>query len=426
MKVLWIVNSLFGPCCQELLGNTGNGLWMQALLDDFEKNNEIQVIVATTWTLKNTMVRESNGTKYYVLPSTYPANYNIKNKKNIEAWKTLLQKEKPDLIQAWGTEFSHTLLALKLAKQMDIPSVIYMQGYLRSIAKHYFAGIDYNDIKKNITFRDRIKKDSIIDQQKQFEKNSIKEKEMFELSNNVIIENDWCEKNIQAIVPNINAFRCPLSINSAFTKYSWKLENAEKHSLICTASGYTIKGLHMVLNAMALLKDIYKDIKLYVPGEKQVVLDGGLKAKLKINGYKKYITKLIDKYKLEDNVIWLGQLTQEDLAKEYSTKRVFVMPSSIENHSSSLKEAMIVGTPCVSSRVGGIAEYLTHGRDGFLYRFNEYELLATYIAKLFEDDVLCNNFSSSAKEKISQLHFGIDMYASTKEVYAKILSNKGN
>ena len=59
-------------------------------------------------------------------------------------------------------------------------------------------------------------------------------------------------------------------------------------------------------------------------------------------------------------------------AQEMETANVFVMPSSIENHSSTLIEAMIVGVPCVASDVGGISELITHGKTGFLYRFEEY------------------------------------------------------
>ena len=60
----------------------------------------------------------------------------------------------------------------------------------------------------------------------------------------------------------------------------------------------------------------------------------------------------------------------------YPKTRVFVLSSSIENHASSLKEAMMVGTPSIATFVGGVPEYVRHGENGFLYRFEEYEIMA--------------------------------------------------
>lgn len=81
-----------------------------------------------------------------------------------------------------------------------------------------------------------------------------KEKEMFHLASSAICENDWCDDSIKAVVPNMSVYRCPLSVNPVFSQYMWNVENVERHSIICTASGYPLKGLHMVLRAVSILK----------------------------------------------------------------------------------------------------------------------------------------------------------------------------
>jgi len=421
MKILWIVNSVLNDLSLHLYSKNGNGVWMDALLSDFKERGEHHLIVATVLPTKTTIRYEKEGVVYYALPDTYPLLYNENKKKNIQAWQDLLNTEKPDLIQVWGTEFTHGLCALRLAK--EIPSVVYMQGYLDSIARYYQAGISYKELKRSVTLRDVLKRDSILQQQRKYIKSSYKEKEMLQLAGSIISENEWCNANIQAIVPEIEIYDCALSINKVFAEKQWTIENIERHSIMCTASGYTIKGLHMVFRAVALLKEKYPDLKVYVPGTK-MVSGASLKEKLKKNGYTKYIEKLIKELDIEKYIVWLGRVSQEKLAMQYQKSNVFVMSSSIENHSSSLKEAMMVGVPCISSAVGGIPEYVEHGQNGYLYRFEEYALAASYVDKIFENDDLAKGLSKKAREGMLALHESGDLYEKIVAIYRNIVEGK--
>ncbi len=424
MKVLWIVNMPLGVVSEKLYNRRSNGMWMDALLQDFKKRSEVKLVVATTAQIQNVFREVEDGVVYYALPDTPPLLYDENKESNILSWGKLLCKEQPDIIQVWGTEFTHGLCALRIAKKLGIPSVIYMQGYLGSIARHYFAGIDYRELRKTITIRDFLKHDSIIQQQKKYRKNVPKEKEMLELSGNIISENEWCDKSIQAVVPTLQSYHCPLSVNRVFSQREWKVETAETHSVMCTASGYPLKGLHMMLRALHLLKDKYPDCKLYIPGVPQVS-DGTLKGVMRKRGYTKYIERLIRKLKLQDNVVWLGQLDQEQLAECYTKVRVFVLGSSIENHSSSLKEAMMVGVPSIAAAVGGVPEYVRHGENGYLYRFEEYDIMAQYIETLFENSEVAKQFSRNGRETMLVKHMDIDMYQCIMDIY-KLIVNKGH
>ncbi len=420
MKILWIVNGLLNTFSLHLYNKPSNGVWMDALLSDFKDKSDYEIVVATTIKTKKTVKYSEGNITYYALPDNVPLLYNENKKSNIRAWQALLEEEKPDLIQVWGTEFTHGLCALRLAK--NTPSVIYIQGYVGSIAKYYRAGIDYRTLKRTVTFRDFVKRDSILQQQKKFYKQAEKESEMLSLAGRIISENTWCDVNLKAVVPDLKVYNCPLSINKVFSNYRWEINQTEKFSVICTASGYTIKGLHILLSAVALLKREYPEIKLYVPGVPQVS-DKSFKSILRKNGYTKYIEKLIKKLDLSQNIVWLGNMTQENLAQEYTKRRVFVMPSAIENHSSSLKEAMIVGMPCIATYVGGIPEYVNHGENGLLYRFEEYAVLAEYIRNIFEDDELSKRLSENARKDIINLHSGNTLFDRIVGIYKEILND---
>ena len=418
MKILWIVNSPIGIIGEKLYGKRQNGVWMDALLESFKEQSQYRLIVATTAKIKEIQKFDGDGIVYYAVPDTVPILYNEERKSNILAWKNLIETEKPDLIQVWGTEFTHGLCALRAAK--NIPSVIYMQGYLGSIARHYLAGMTHGELKKTVTIRDIIKRDSILLQQKKYYKSAEKEKEMFSLAGRIISENEWCNTSIKSVVPDVGIYNCPLSVNGVFESAKWDIQSAEPHSIICNASGYPLKGLHMALRAVALLKRKYTDIKLYVPGAK-VVSDGSVRWLLRKRGYTKYIEKLIKDLGIEEQIVWLGALSQKELARHYATKRAFLLCSAIENHSSSLKEAMIVGTPSVASAVGGIPEYVRHGDNGFLYRFEEYEIMAGYIEKIFDDDGLAQRLSGTARTDMISLHGKSNILKTVTDIYRSIL-----
>lgn len=125
----------------------------------------------------------------------------------------------------------------------------------------------------------------------------------------------------------------------------------------------------------------------------------GIKQRQNKPGYYSYVTDRIKKLHLEDSIVFTGYQTPAQLAERLSKANVFVLCSSVENHSSSLKEAMAIGVPSIASQVGGVTEYLENGKNGFSYRYGEYECLAGGIVRLFREKELCQMVSKTAREK---------------------------
>ena len=139
---------------------------MSALLDSISNSADFEFTVATTAAVSEAVSVTENGVKYYALPDQPPSLYNENKETNIKAWQKLFELEKPDLIEVWGTEFTQGLCALRAAK--GIPSIIRMQGYLSVIARHYLAGMTPGELRRSVTFRDVVKRDSIVQQQKKY------------------------------------------------------------------------------------------------------------------------------------------------------------------------------------------------------------------------------------------------------------------
>jgi glycosyltransferase involved in cell wall biosynthesis len=89
-----------------------------------------------------------------------------------------------------------------------------------------------------------------------------------------------------------------------------------------------------------------------------------------------------------------------DIPALYHQYDIFVAPSRVEAQGVSMCEAMAAGLPIVATHVGGIPEFVRHGKDGFLVPPNNPEELMKAIRLLSKDRVLFEKMSSNAREHI--------------------------
>lgn len=139
--------------------------------------------------------------------------------------------------------------------------------------------------------------------------------------------------------------------------------------------------MHQVLKAMPFILRHYPDTSIRIAGA-DITKSSTLSEKLRLSGYGRYIKRLINKNALEDKVTFTGSLNGEQMKQEYLRTNVFVCPSTIENSPNSLGEAQILGTPCIASYVGGIPDMMK-GNEENLYRFEEVEMLAEKVCRVF-------------------------------------------
>lgn len=405
MRVLWITNGPIAVHRQQLGGETAQGGgWMDAAFNEIKDCEDIEIGLATIYPCQHLLRHEGIKVKMYAVPNDIKRGlYDYENKKNIQLWKEIASDFKPDVIHIWGTEMAHSLCALQAMS--SIPAVVYLQGLMVQIFHHGDAGIDFVDRLKNTTIRDFIEERGIHRLNNFEKKRTSIERLIIQRANNIILENDWSAINCKAINPDCCIFRSLLPINKHFADYEWQAGGMEPHSIFTVAGGYPIKGHHILLRALAIIKKWYPDVKLYIPGYNPLNDDKGLR-RLFAHGYTKHVKSLIKKYDLSGNIIYTGKLSMNEMASYMSRCNVFVMPSAIENHSSTLIEAMMVGAPCVSSYVGGVSEYLKDGINGFMYRYDEYETLAGLVSRLFDNPEIAtvvgrNAMNSSRNERLS-------------------------
>ena len=420
MKSLWIVNKCCGGLHQKVYGKKATGgQWLDAMLEEATTVSDDSIVVVNIERNPKLEYFQDGNVTYYTLQSESNSIYDYKSEKLINDWKRILDKEKPDVIEIWGTEFPYSLAAMNVAK--DIPVVIYVQGILDSIAKYYLSGLTEKELKQAVTLRDVLTKTTIKQTKRDYEKRVAYESEIVKRAGHIIVENQWAAAYYRKISPNVQVHFLPISISNSFREHNWSEETMKPYTIMCSAANYPIKGLHMLLKALAIVKKVYPDVKLFIPGT--VLKDTkSLKSKLKQNGYDRLIKSMIAELGLNDNVIYTGRLTADEMAQKMSEVNCFAMTSAIENHSSTLKEAMTVGTPCVASYVGGVPEYATNGENCLLYRYEDYEVLAQNICRLFEDKALRAKLSETASVQMRKPKAKTD-YERMSEIFSIVVNS---
>lgn len=399
MRSLWVVNKCCGAMHEHIYNKKSTGgLWLDVALNEAKQSEQDRIIVVNVEKIGSLRKFQDGNTTYYTIPGEPNANYDYKAVDAKKHWAQIIVDEKPDNIVLWGTEFPYGLAAMNAAP--EVPAYVYIQGILDSIAKYYTAGLTKAELRSARTVRDLIKGDSVKQTQKAFARHAAYEKEIIERSKHAIIENQWSLAYLKKIYPAVIEHIQYLPIAEVFSQYRWNVKSYKPHTIMCPAADYPIKGLHMLLKAINIVKQRYPDVQLIIPGHK---LNTGttLRTRIRQNGYDRLISDMIVQLNLQSNVYYTGRLTAVEMAEHMAVVNCFAVCSAIENHSGTLKEAMMVGAPCVASYVGGIPEYAENDKNALLYRYEDYEMLAKHIMRLFEDKAFCKRLSDEAVRSMS-------------------------
>ena len=101
-----------------------------------------------------------------------------------------------------------------------------------------------------------------------------------------------------------------------------------------------------------------------------------------------YLKDLTKKLNLEDNVLFLGEVSHKDLPQYLWISDVFVRPSLSEGLGNAFLEAMAAGVPAIGTKVGGIPDFLREGETGLFCEVQNPKSIAEKIETLLKDKKL--------------------------------------
>lgn len=387
MKVLWLINAPFAQLCQAagLPLQVKEG-WIQGFYNSIkdrlnEDGRSIRMSIAfPQFVSEQTMEGEIEGCSYFGFYKEEDKPYKY-NERVTGRLRSILDKVAPDVVHIAGTEYDH---ARSMIRAFPYPQrlVVSIQGLTGVYAGHYMADLPVK-VQRGFTFRDLVKRDNLRQDQKKYEKRGSMEEEVIRSVGNIIGRTEWDRACTRRLNPEAKYYHCGEILRPSFySGETWSYEKCRKHSIFVSQGYYPIKGLHYMVEALADIVKVYPDARLYVGGG-MTLNDQGLKQKLRRKNYQKYLGELIGRYGLREHIEFLPSLKEEQMKEQYLKANVFVSPSAIENSPNSVGEAMILGVPCVSSLVGGVADMLQHGVQGYTYQHDAPYMLAHYVMKVF-------------------------------------------
>ena len=403
MKILWIVHDVLEPFFPFVDGKPSKGgSWIDPLFFSLVNVKNIKMGIISPVINGTYQHKEINGVSYYAVPIAKGDNTSFMSEKISKNYLAAIEDFDPDIIHVHGTENNFGQLREYVDKK--IPIACSIQGIIYAYLpylKSSTANINLSRFKsiKNILGRGGVELfQRIWSKYISIEKNIIKINQYF------IGRTLWDKAQILEVNPSANYFNGEELLRNVFYNKKWDINTCNKYQIFVSSAAYPIKGFHTILKAVSLLKIKYPKIKLVCPLASLNMSSSKLWDILFVDDYRRYIKSKVFEYELSNNIQFLDRISAEDMAFYYKESRVFVLPSFVENSPNSLGEAMMVGTPTIVTPVGGVMSIVSNEVNTLMFPAGDHASLAYQIDKIFSDDKLAQNLSSSAKEIACKRH----------------------
>lgn len=130
------------------------------------------------------------------------------------------------------------------------------------------------------------------------------------------------------------------------------------------------KGIEHLLMAAPLILKKHR-VKILIAGP-----DGGKK---------KMLIELSQNLRLDKDVIFTGELSEQDKLQAIACSDMLVLPSKKEAQGIVLLEAQAMGKPVIATRQGGIPYFIEDGENGILIDYGRPDQIANAVEKLLFD-----------------------------------------
>lgn len=157
--------------------------------------------------------------------------------------------------------------------------------------------------------------------------------------------------------------------------------------IVTNSSDIALKGLHVLLRAIAELVPALPEIKLIVVGMPKK---------------KSPIHRLISELDLNRRVHFTGRIDQEEFVRQYARAWAAVVPSLYEGFGLPAGEAMACGVPVISTTGGALPEVV--GDAGLLVPPDQYRPLADAIAEVCRNPQLAATLGQAGYDRV-MAHF---------------------
>lgn len=167
------------------------------------------------------------------------------------------------------------------------------------------------------------------------------------------------------------------------------------------------KGLQVLMKAFRNVIKWNRNVKLIIVGQGQW------------NEFK----KIAENYGIFKHIIFMGWVDDVTLRKLYSLCDIFVLPSLLEGFGLTLLEAMAMGKPVVTTKVGGIPEFVRDPENGILVTPNDIKELTDALKFFIENHNLAKEIGKYNKSYVKNFSWTKTAKA-TEQVYREVIARE--
>jgi glycosyltransferase involved in cell wall biosynthesis len=176
--------------------------------------------------------------------------------------------------------------------------------------------------------------------------------------------------------------------------YKFKYRSEVGPRLFWVRSFHEIYNPVMALEVLRSLKESYPEAELCMVGPDK-------------DGTQKKFEDEMNEMRLEDSVKITGKLPKNEWSKLSQNYDIFINTTDFDNHPVSVIEAMALGLPVVSTKVGGLPYLIDDGFDGLLVEPRNSQLFSNSVLSLIRDNELAARLSLNARKKVEEFDWEI-------------------
>ncbi len=297
--------------------------WQMVLLEEFEKDASLNIhVILFRARIEQEVSYERNGVTFHVLKAS--GKQRLLSFFWVDTWRIrrLCRQLQPDLVHAWGSEKAAGLIASRL----EWPFVMTIQG----LFAWYAQQIKMPAYDRFITFVERL---------------------TLNRARVVTTESSFAVQFLKENFPKPKIHQAEHAPNWAFQQVVRRPQNSPVQFLSVGSLGQR-KGTDLLLAALDRLTP-EMDYRLKVICGPAPTYIESLRSTVSARTW--------------ERIEFKHHLLPNEVAAELATPTMLLMPTRADTSPNAVKESVVAGVPVIASSVGGIPDYVIHGKNGLLF-----------------------------------------------------------
>lgn len=411
MRIVWFVNIALPDVNKHLGRKTGgSGFWLSSLAEHLVGNSGVDLTIISCGRYDRTERFKSNGIEHVLVPAGTAEIVGAGGAGFARRLASLVEDLGPDLVDVHGSEYAYASITPYVRRPVNVT----IQGFISSIGETPHGDLSLSQViakqilrsggiratlgllQAAITTRFRMRSErSILNENRYF-----------------IGRTEWDRQMIHRMCPNVRQYRQAWRIERPdFYEQKWQAPGITSPRIFSCARCIPAKGFH---NLIAILPELVQDfptVELRLTGDP------------KKSSWAAYLEKLAEKLNVSRNVRFVGYLDSSQIARELAQANVYAHPSYHDNSPNSLAEAMLVGTPCLATAVGGIPSMISHNIDGILVQPGDQRQLRDGIQRLLRNSQDAAALAAAGQARAIRRHDPKLVVKETLDAYGGVMQD---